>query len=103
MSLLGALDPQSLVILAVAVVGVVPVVMYYERTSKWFVYAYGFLFVAAFCTNFEYVVLPDLLNYTEHVVGNMGAGLAFAAAAYLYRRRTILPDDDATTRVEAER
>lgn len=95
------MDPQSLVILIVAVVGLVPVVMYYEETPKWFVIAYGFLFFAAFATNFEDVILPEVLGFLEHFIGNLGAGIAFAVAAYLYRRDVIEADSDEEVAPEA--
>lgn len=91
---LGALDPQALVVLVVALVGIVPVALYYHRTDRWFVVAYAALFVAAFATNVENVVLPDVFNLTEHVLGNMAAGIAFALAAYVYRQRRVLTDTD---------
>lgn len=93
-TILGGLDPQSVVIFAVAVVGAIPVVLYYDKTYRWFVYAYACLFVAAFATNFEDLFLSELLNLTEHVVGNLGAGIAFAAAAYMYRRENITAGSD---------
>jgi len=90
----GVFGAATFVILVVAVVGLVPVVLYRERTPNWFLVAYGFLFVAAFATNFENLLLGDLLNLTEHYVGNLGAGLAFAVAAYTYRKRRIEGDDE---------
>ncbi len=88
------LDPASSVILIVALLGVIPVIQYYKQTYSWFVYAYVCLFVAAFTTNFEDVFLPTVLNLGEHVVGNLGAGIAFALAAYFYRKEHIVGDDD---------
>jgi VanZ family protein len=96
MAIFGVFGAQSLIILIVAVIGLVPVVLYYEKTPTWFVAAYGFLFVAAFATNFENALLPNVLNLTEHFVGNLGAGLAFAGAAYTYRKREIEGDGPAT-------
>lgn len=95
-SFLGGLDPQSSVILAVAIIGAVPVILYRDTTYRWFLYAYCCLFVAAFATNFEYIFLPTVLNVTEHVVGNLGAGVLFALAAYKYRTERITGDADAT-------
>ncbi|WP_251329028.1 hypothetical protein [Haloplanus pelagicus] len=88
---------QSLVVLIIAVVGLVPVGLYYRKIPPWFVVAYGFLFVAAFATNFENVFLPTAMNLIEHFVGNLGAGIAFAVAAYAYRQKRIVTGDaDAT-------
>lgn len=83
----GGLDPQAMVVLVVALIGTVPIVLYRKRTDTWFIVAFGCLLTAAIATNAENVILPDVLNLTEHVVGNMGAGVAFAVAAYLYRVR----------------
>lgn len=86
----GIFDPQALVVLVVALIGVIPAVLYRNKVDDWFLYTYGFLFVAALATNLEYLLLPEMLNVMEHVVGNMGAGIAFAASAYLYRQRNIV-------------
>lgn len=96
----GVFDAQAMVVLAVALIGIVPVVLYREKTSRWFVYAYGCLLVAALATNLEYVFLPEVLNVTEHVVGNMGAGIAFAVAAYMYRKETIEAEDEIDAELE---
>lgn len=98
---LGAFDPQALVVLVVALVGAVPVVLYYQRTNRWFVVAYAALLVAAVATNVENIVLPTVLNATEHVLGNMAAGIAFALAAYVYRQRRIVTDADQPDSTEA--
>lgn len=93
----GVFGAATFVILVVAIVGLVPVVLYRDTTANWFLYAYGFLFVAAFTTNFENLLLPDLLNFTEHYVGNLGAGIAFAVAAYTYRKNRIGGDEETVT------
>ncbi|AZH23892.1 hypothetical protein [Haloplanus aerogenes] len=97
----GVFGAQSLVVLIVAVVGLIPVVLYYQKTPRWFVAAYGFLFVAAFATNFEDLFLPTALNLVEHFIGNLGAGIAFAVAAYAYRKKHIEGDDDVAAAPEA--
>jgi hypothetical protein len=91
--ILGVFGAQAFVVLIVAVIGIVPVLLYRHKTPWWFLVPYGFLFVAAFATNFENLLLPDALNFTEHLLGNMGAGIAFAAAAYIHRRRSVLTED----------
>lgn len=96
----GVFGAQSMVVLVVAILGVVPVALYARKIPLWFVLAYGFLFVAAFATNFEDLLLPNLLNWTEHVVGNMGAGVAFALASYTYRKQEI--DADAEPLADAD-
>ncbi|WP_198530008.1 hypothetical protein [Halorubrum aethiopicum] len=90
----GAIGAQTFVVLVIAAIGVVPVVLYRRETPTVFLVPYAFLVVAAFATNVENLVAPDLLNLAEHYVGNLGAGVSFAAAAYLYRRRTIVADGD---------
>ena len=78
---LGVFDAQAFVVLVVAVIGLVPVLLYRKATPTVLVVPYAFLTVAAFATNFENVILPDVLNFTEHLVGNLGAGVGFAVAA----------------------
>ena len=91
---LGVFDAQAFVVLVVAVIGLVPVLLYRKATPTVLVVPYAFLTVAAFATNFENVILPDVLNFTEHLVGNLGAGVGFAVAAYLYRQRSITDESD---------
>lgn len=90
----GGIGAQTAVVLIVAVVAAVPVILYYEQTYKWFAVGYACLFVAAFATTFESLVLPTVLNVTEHTVGNLGAAVAFAVAAYTYRQQNILGAGD---------
>jgi len=71
----------------VALLGVVPVAIQYRDRSRWFALGYGLLVVATLATNLENLFLGTVLNYTEHVVGLMGSGLAFLVAAYVHRRR----------------
>lgn len=86
--------PQELVVLLVAVGGVVPVVVYRRKVSTWVLLPYAFLFLGAVLTNAEHILWHEQLNYVEHSVGNMGAGLAMLVAAYLGRRRLGAPDDE---------
>ncbi|WP_136688469.1 hypothetical protein [Halorhabdus amylolytica] len=100
-TIFGVFDAQAFVVLIIAVVGLAPVLLYRTKTSRWFLFAYAFLFVAAFTTNFENVLLPEVLNLVEHIVGNMGTGIAFAVAAYMYRRQTITADAETGEAPEA--
>jgi hypothetical protein len=84
---------ESFVVLIMAVIGLGPVLYYFEKTPIWFTAAYGFLFVAAFATSVEELFLPDVLNLIEHYVGNLGAGVAFAIAAYTYRKQHITAEE----------
>ena len=88
----GAIDAQTFVVLVIAAIGLVPVVLYRRKTPTVFLTAYAFLVIAAFATTLENAVFPDVLNLVEHYIGNLGAGLSFAAAAYLYRKRAIVGD-----------
>lgn len=99
----GFFGAASFVILVVAVLGIIPVALYHQRTPKWFIIAYGCLFIAAFATNFEDVFLPEILNAIEHVIGNLGAGVALAVAAYLYRENRIKGDESGSVDAEVER
>lgn len=95
LQIIDAFDPAALVILVVAVVGIVPIAVYYREETRVFALAYVCLLVSAFATNAENVVLPELLNLTEHVVGLLGSGLMFAYAAH-HRRKTVVTSDDTT-------
>ncbi|KDE58445.2 hypothetical protein EL22_04730 [Halostagnicola sp. A56] len=88
-NVLGVSDPQTFIVLVIALIGVIPVIIYRNQTSQWFVLCYCCLFIGAIATNFENVVFGTLLNFVEHIFGNMGAGIAFAVAAYLYRQHSI--------------
>jgi 4-amino-4-deoxy-L-arabinose transferase-like glycosyltransferase len=98
----GVFEAASFVILVVAVIGVVPVALYHKKTPTWFITAYACFFIAAFATNFENVLLGDLLNGVEHVFGNLGAGISLAVAAYLYRKNNIKGDDETSVDAEGE-
>lgn len=83
------LNPQEIVVLLVALGGVVPILLYTHRISRIYLLAYGFLLVGALMTNLENLAFHDPLNFIEHSVGNMGAGLAFALIAYVERKRLL--------------
>ena len=87
-----ALDPQELVVLLVALGGLIPLFAYRRRLSRWLSLPYGFLLVGALATNLENLRWHETLNFIEHSVGNMGAGLAFLLLAIVYRRRIIARD-----------
>ena len=90
---LAALDPHKAVLPIIALIGLVPVLLRYRRSSRLFVVGYVLLVVATVVTNVENLFLGTLLNYTEHYLGLMGSGLAFLFAAYV-RRQQVLADDD---------
>lgn len=89
----AALNPPELVVLLVAGGGLAIVALFSRRLSRWFALAYGCLLVGAVATNAETLVAARALNLVEHAVGNMGAGLATAVAAYAYRRHTVVDND----------
>jgi hypothetical protein len=89
---LAALDPHKAVLPIVALIGLVPIVLQYRSRSKWFVVGYLLLVVATVATNVENLLLGDLLNYTEHVVGLLGSGVAFLVAGYI-RRQQLFEED----------
>ena len=89
MNLFEVLDPITVAMAIVGVIGIVPVVIQYRDRSKWFAVGYVFLVIAALATNLEDLFLGTLLNGVEHGVGLMGAGIAFLVAAYVHRRRVI--------------
>lgn len=101
-SALASLDPHSVVLPVIGLLGLIPVVLQYRDQSKLFVVGYALLVVAALSTNLEDLFLGTVLNYTEHVAGLMGSGMAFLAAAY-YRRQRVLAERDEATGPDAGR
>lgn len=89
---LAALDPHKAVLPIIALIGLVPVLLRYRRSSRLFVVGYVLLVLATVVTNVENLFLGTVLNYTEHYLGLMGSGLAFLFAAYV-RRKQVLADD----------
>ena len=89
---LSALDPKELVLIAIALMGLVPVLLAYRDRSKWFVAGYVLLVVGAIATNVEALVLGDVLNVVEHGAGLLGSAVAFLVAAYLRRRNVVMAD-----------
>lgn len=85
----ASVNPQELVVLIVAIGGLIPVYLYYQRSTRWLLGAYAFLLIGAFTTNVENVFWYDGFNLVEHSIGNLGAGIAFAAAAYAHRCRLL--------------
>ena len=92
----AALTPPELVVLLVAGGGLVIVALFSRRLSRWFALAYGCLLVGAVATNAEHLLRPRTFNLVEHAVGNMGAGLAAAVAAYVYRQHNVVGPEQAT-------
>lgn len=84
---LTALQPQEIVVFLVALGGLFPLLLYFNNINNWFLIAYGFLLIGAITTNIENIILYDVFNFIEHSVGNLGAGIAFAIAAYMYRKQ----------------
>ncbi len=73
--------------MAVAVVGLVPVVSQYREQTRLFTFGYVFLVAGMLATNLEAVFLGDVLNLVEHGVGIGAAGVMFFLAALRRRRR----------------
>ncbi|SEW25271.1 hypothetical protein [Halobacterium jilantaiense] len=86
MASLGAFGVLEVVGLIVAVLGLLPVLSQYKDETKWFTAGYLLLVVGMIATNLEAVVLPVVLNVTEHVVGIGLAGITFLFAAYQRRQ-----------------
>ncbi|MFB6228774.1 MAG: hypothetical protein ABEH88_09490, partial [Halobacteriales archaeon] len=68
MSFHSALGPLEIAVLIVAVIGAVPIAFHYRERSKWFVVAYGLIFVAALSTNVEELLLEDAFNVLASAV-----------------------------------
>ncbi|WP_336339167.1 hypothetical protein [Haloarcula brevis] len=93
---LAALDPNKAVLPIIALIGLVPVLLRYRRSSRLFVVGYVLLVLATVVTNVENLFLGTVLNYAEHYLGLMGSGLAFLFAAYV-RRKQVLGDDEGSS------
>jgi hypothetical protein len=96
-SALSALDPDELVLIAIAILGLIPVLKLNTARSKLFTGGYLLLCLAALVTNLEALILADVMNGVEHTVGLFGSGLVFLAAAYVRRRSLTRDDDDGRT------
>jgi hypothetical protein len=101
-SALAALDPKELVLVAIALLGLIPVLKLNTARSKLFTGGYLLLCLAAVATNLEALVLGDVLNVVEHAGGLLGSGLVFFAAAYLRRRRLRGDDGDDSSTTDRE-
>jgi uncharacterized membrane protein YccC len=100
---LAALDPHKAVLPVIALIGLVPVLLRYRRSSRLFVVGYVLLVLATVVTNVENLFLGTVLNYAEHYLGLMGSGLAFLFAAYVRRKQVLADDDDGTEAAVADR
>lgn len=84
---IGALAPQELVVLLVALGGVVPILAYRHEVPWWVLLPFVFLLIGAISTNLEHLVWPPVINAIEHPVGNMGSGVAMAVTACVGHRQ----------------
>jgi hypothetical protein len=98
---LSALDPKELVLVAIALLGLIPVLKLNTDRAKLFTVGYLLLCLGAVATNVEALVLGDVLNGVEHIGGLLGSGVVFLAAAYL-RRQHILRSDAARSNTPDE-
>ncbi|MFC7072598.1 hypothetical protein ACFQJ7_17300 [Halovenus rubra] len=89
MAEIGPFAVLEFVGMVVSVLGLVPVLSQYKEDTKWFTAGYLLLVVGILATNVEGVVLPVVLNMTEHVVGIGFAGVVFLYAAYQRRQRIV--------------
>ncbi|MFC7096335.1 hypothetical protein [Halobaculum marinum] len=106
---LGALDAKELVLVAVALVGLIPVVTQRTEGSRLFTLGYALLVFGAVATNAEHLFLGEVLGLLEHAVGIGAAGLLFLVAAYRRRQRIVTGnelgggdgDDESPSRADA--
>lgn len=89
MAEIGPFTVLELIGLIVSTVGLLPVLSQYKEDTKWFTAGYLLLVAGMIATNVEAVILPVVLNFTEHVVGIGLAGAAFLFAAYQRRRQIV--------------
>ncbi|CQR48807.1 MULTISPECIES: hypothetical protein [Haloferax] len=92
--MLADLSPLEVTALAVALVGLIPVITQYREETKLFAVGYVLLVVGMVATNVEALFLGSVLNFVEHAFGIGLAGVTFFAAAYL-RRKNVIKDGDA--------
>ncbi|MYL18130.1 hypothetical protein GLW30_13595 [Halorubrum terrestre] len=90
---IGPFSVLELVGLTVSLLGLFPVLRQHRPDTKWFTVGYLLLVAGMVATNLEAVVLPMVLNFTEHVVGIGLAGLVFLFAAY-DRRSEVAQDTE---------
>lgn len=77
------MNPEELVALLVAIGGVIPIIVYRRRLSRWLLIPYGFLLLGVIMTNVEHLIWEGQLNYLEHGIGNLGAGIGLVVFAYI--------------------
>lgn len=87
MAEIGPFSVLELTALIVSLVGLVPVLSQYRSGTRLFTAGYLLLVAGMVATNVEAVVLPVVLNFTEHVVGIGLAGVVFMVAAYQRRKQ----------------
>ncbi|MFC7130825.1 hypothetical protein [Haloferax chudinovii] len=93
--MLADLSPLEVTALAVALVGLIPVITQYRAETKLFTVGYVLLVVGMVATNVEALFLGSVLNFVEHAFGIGLAGVTFFAAAYL-RRKNVINGGDAS-------
>ncbi|WP_245902830.1 hypothetical protein [Salinigranum rubrum] len=93
---LSALDPKELVLVAIAILGLIPVLKLNTERAKLFTGGYLLLCLGAVATNAEALFLGDVLNGVEHIAGLLGSGVVFLAAAYLRRQQIIHSNENDT-------
>ncbi|MGB9956616.1 hypothetical protein ACOZ4B_09535 [Haloferax prahovense] len=93
--MLADLSPLEVTALAVALVGLIPVITQYRDETKLFAAGYVLLVVGMVATNLEALFLGSVLNFVEHAVGIGLAGVTFFAAAYV-RRKNVIKGGDAS-------
>ncbi|POG55439.1 hypothetical protein [Haloferax marisrubri] len=87
--MLADLSPLEVTALAVALVGLIPVITQYRDETKLFAAGYVLLVVGMVATNVEVFFLGSVFNFIEHAVGIGLAGVTFFAAAYVRRKNVI--------------
>ncbi len=78
-----AMHPEELVALLVAIGGIIPIIVYRHRLSRWLLIPYGFLLLGVILTNVEHLLWESHLNYLEHGIANLGAGIGLVVFAYI--------------------
>jgi hypothetical protein len=83
--LMPGIEPDEVIVLLIILAGYIPVIVSYTRSkgTRWLFLGYTALLVGAAATVIEGRIYPATLNYIEHIVGVMGAGILFLVCTYL--------------------
>ena len=86
---------NEVIVLLIILFGYIPIIMAYikNKETKWLFIAYTALLIGAIATIAEVFIYPKALNYIEHAIGVMGAGIFFLVCAYMnYKKISLIQE-----------